>query len=241
MKANCEKCLKNKELILSASSEFENFKTFKKRNIRKTQNCFKKVEKSRVQKSGIHNEFLKLRNAVDNKSDSRSLFPKEAEASKINKRHSEKIYNEQNSLLRARTISWPLFNYFSICDNEKSANDRTFIWVSNTFDVMSSGESSIHKESNQKKEVIPSITISSTSETDVSPQTSLRSNLASVFNMSTRGQQDFQANLLNLQSNASPASSRRYSGDSGYSGTQSTSSVENSFLSRKSKTFKSDQ
>ena len=240
MRANCEKCSKHRELILSASPEFENTKTFKKLNFRKTQNCFKKLEKSRIQKSGIHNELFKLRYAVDSKSDSRPLFPKKIEASKINKRHSDKLCNEKNGLLHARTISWPLFNHFSICDNDKSASDRTVIWVSNTFDVMSSGESFIHKESDQKKEVIPSITISSSSETDVSPPTSLSSNSASVFNVPTRGQQDFQANFLNLQGFASPASSRRYSGDSGYSGTQSTSSEENSFLSRKSKTFKSD-
>ena len=232
LKANCEKCLEHEDFLSSATSKLEKIQILKKLDFHKTKDSFKKYEKSGFHKSAMHKEFTKLHSIVTDKNDLNSFFQKEMKTSKLNERYLDNKFNDQNGLLHARTISWPLFNQFSMYENKKSVSERTFIWVSNSCDY-SSGDSFLHEENNRKKEIIPSITISSSSETDISPPTSLRSNSVSVFNMSSRGQEDCQINFLNPPGSTSPTGSRRYSRDSGYSGTQSTSSDDNTFSSGK--------
>ena len=150
-------------------------------------------------------------------------------------------------LVHSRTTSWPLSHSNGSANAAGEEVDaRTVSWVRNTLDVLTAGaftDFSAQPNSSGDKEklmqragggnarsdkLLPSITVTSSAFIEASSPDSMTSVDGSndVFTspVTTTAAADGQLFLLPPIVYSSPGNTRRYSGDSGYSGTQSVSS-----------------
>ena len=141
---------------------------------------------------------------------------------------------DHSNLIHSRTTSWPL----SHSQGDK-VDSRTVSWVRNTLNVLTAGAFTdfvshqqaynCKPESSSTSNNLPSILITSSSLANFPSPDSTESEDGNVFTSSSPvDKHPEMLFLLPPITFESPASTRRFSGDSGYSGTQSFASTTTS-------------